>query len=191
MRTPGRIGSHPPIGNHLIHAQLQTTRRRSQRLPRSILPRTAWGFQPHSLSADRPGLMETARGASWPSCQVRGLTALGEDMVSCADKKSFYISTTPRPRDENGDPPGRNLPAGCGNHNPTGWLLSHGANARRALPFSLTSRLRSTRGRYGLIAAYEIFPHLCDSNNTGTETEVPVVEPAQHGVETSAPLTDR
>ena len=44
--------------------------------------------------ADWLGLMEPARGESFPSGQRRGLAAPAEDRVLSPDLKSFHISTT-------------------------------------------------------------------------------------------------
>ena len=44
--------------------------------------------------ADWLGLMEPARGESFPSGQRLGPAASGQDSVLSPDQKSFYISTT-------------------------------------------------------------------------------------------------
>ena len=46
------------------------------------------------MIADWLGLMEPARGESFPSGQRRGPAVPGVDRVSCPDQKSFHISTT-------------------------------------------------------------------------------------------------
>ena len=53
-----------------------------------------WKAQPHWLIDDWLGLMEPARGESFPSGQRLGPAASGEDSVLSPDQKSFYISTT-------------------------------------------------------------------------------------------------
>ena len=80
--APEEIGSHPRIRNPSISLQLTPkTRRRKRRSPGSIPPRRVWELQLHWLVADLLGLMESARGESFPPGQRRGLASPGEDRV--------------------------------------------------------------------------------------------------------------
>ena len=67
-------------------------RRRKQKSPVSILPCTVCEPQPHWLVAHWPGLMEPARGESFPPGQRRGPAAPEEDSVLPPDHKSFHTS---------------------------------------------------------------------------------------------------
>ena len=58
------------------------------------------------LIADWLGLMEPARGESFPSGQGRGPAAPGEHRVSSPDQKSFHTSTTPTTRGRKRRSPG-------------------------------------------------------------------------------------
>ena len=96
---------------------------------------------PTRVIADWLGLMEPARGESCPSGQRRGPAAPGEDKFPSPVQKPLHIYTTPTTRERKrrspgsipprrmwkpqptADPLGRYRPAGCGNPNPTGWLL--------------------------------------------------------------------
>ena len=119
-----------------------------------MAPRKVWKTQPNWLVADWLRLMEPARGESCPSGQRRGPAAPGEDKSSHRRIRNPSISLQlQQPGDENADPPGRYRPAGCGNPNPTGWLLigwgSWSQRAARVAPPAkvevapLTGRLRS------------------------------------------------
>ena len=65
----------------------------------------------------------------------------------------------------NGDSPGRFRPARCGNPNPTGWLLCHGACARKELSLWPTSRSGRTRRGRGLIPYWKVI-HISATSTT-------------------------
>ena len=101
-----------------------TTRGRQGRSPGSIPPRRVWKPQPHWVVADWLRLMEPARGKSCPSGQRVEVPPHPGRIISRPRIINLSISLQlQQPGDENADPPGRYRPAGCGNPNPTGWLL--------------------------------------------------------------------
>ena len=144
---------------------------------------TAWKPPRHWLVVDWPGLMETARDESCPSCQLREPVTPGDNMLSSPDEKIFNIGRLQNPGAGNGDLPGRFCLARCGNPNPTGWSLCHGANALGELSLWPTSRFRRARGGRGLIPGLGSPPYIYDLNNTGTETEIARVYTASQGME--------
>ena len=101
--------------------------------------------------------MEPARGESFPSGELPGPAAPGEDRVSSPDQKSFHISTTNsnNPATKTGIPRVDTAPHGVETLTPMagGWLLigwgSWNQRAARVVPAtkvevaSLTGRLRS------------------------------------------------
>ena len=100
-----------------------TTRGRKIRSPGPIPPHTVWKPQLHWVIADWLGLMEPTRGESCPSGNAEVPPHPGRiSSHPRVSNPSIYIQLQ-RPGDQNPDPPGRYLPAGCGNPNPTGWLL--------------------------------------------------------------------
>ena len=55
----------------------------------------------------------------------------------------------------------------------------------------LENNASATRGRQGAIPGSEIPPYIYNSDNLGTKTLIPPVDPAPHGVETPALLAGR
>ena len=118
-----------------------SNRGRKRRSPGSIPPRTLWKPQPRWLVADWLGLMEPARGESFPSGQRRGSAAPKEIGSQPRIKNPSVSLQLQQPGDENDVPPaGRYRPAWCGNPKPTGWLLigwgSWSQRAARASPWA-------------------------------------------------------
>ena len=127
--------------------------------------------------------METARDESCPSCQLREPVTPGDNMLSSPDEKIFNIGRLQNPGAGNGDLPGRFCLARCGNPNPTGWSLCHGACTPGELTLWPTSRFRRTRGRRGLIPGLGSHPYLYALNNPGTEAEIAPDSTASQGME--------
>ena len=131
---------------------IQSPRGRKRKSRRSIPSGTAWKFRRHWLVVDWPGLMETARDESCPSCQLRGPISPGDNMLSAPDEKSFPNVKTRTPWGRKRRSPGSIPPGRSANPNPTGWLLCHGACAREELSLWPTSRSRRTRRGRGLVS---------------------------------------
>ena len=101
-----------------------TTRGRKRRTSGSIPPHTVWKPQPYWVIADWLELMEPARSENCPSGQRRRPAAPGEDKFPSLYKEIFHIYTSQTTRErKNAIPPGGYRSAGCGNPNPSGWLL--------------------------------------------------------------------
>ena len=96
-----------------------TTRGRKRSSPRSTPPSTVWNPQPYWLIADWLGLMEPARGRSFPSGQRRGRAAPGRGKAHRRMINISILVQLQQPGDENGDPPGRYRHTRCGNPDPT------------------------------------------------------------------------
>ena len=100
-RRPAATGEDQvlsPDEKSLHTSTTPTTRGRKQRTPGSIPLRAVWKPQSHRVIADWLGLMDPARGESFPSGQRRGPVAPGEDKLPSPYQKSFHISTTPSTR---------------------------------------------------------------------------------------------
>ena len=131
------------------------------------------------LFADWLGLMEPARGESFPSGQRRGPAAPGEQRVSSPAQKSFNASTTPTTRGQKRRFPGSIPLRTVWKPQPhlliADWLglMKPARGKRREWPHGTTSRFRRTRGARFPISGSEILPHLYYSNNLGAKTEIP------------------
>ena len=78
-------------------------------------------------------LVEPTRRESCPSRQYRRPAALREEKFLSRDHKSFLVSTTPKTKDEDADPPGRYRFPRCGNVNRIdGLLIRWGSWSHRA-----------------------------------------------------------
>ena len=84
-----------------------TTQRRKWWSPWSILPRTVWKPQRHSLLAKPQAGVHRAIATPLP----------GEDKMSSPDQKCFHTFKTPTNRGRNIAPPGRYRLSLCGNPN--------------------------------------------------------------------------
>ena len=83
---------------------------------------------------------------------------------------------------ENGDSPGRNRPARCGNPSPTGRSLTcWGSYIEPPHPEEDTFPSPNE----------QILLKRCNSDNLGTKSVIPRVENDQNGVETPFPVADR
>ena len=149
-------------------------------IPGSITSRRMWKPQPHWLDADWRTLINPARGESCPSGQRQGSAAPGEDMVSPTDHKSFHISTTPTTWGRKRRSPGAIPPRTVWKPQPhrlvTDWLGLIEPARGESCP-SGQRRGRRTREGLGLIPGLEILTYLYNSNNLGTEAEIPRVIP--------------
>ena len=131
------------------------------------------------LIGDSLGLMEPARGESFPSGQRRGPAAPGEHRVSSPDQKSFHTSTTPTTRGRKRRSPGSIPLRTVWKPQPhlliADWLglMKPARGKRREWPNGTTSRFRRTRGAKFPIPGSEILPYLYYSNNLGTKTVIP------------------
>ena len=106
LAAPGE-DNFPPPDQKSCHVSTTPANRGQKRGSLGSIPlRTVWKPQPHWLVADWLGLMEPARGESFPSGQHRGPAAPEEDKFSSSDQKSFHVSTTPANRGRKRRSPG-------------------------------------------------------------------------------------
>ena len=96
--TPGRIRSHPRVGNCSIHIQIQQSGDEKRDPTDRHRPTWCGNLTPLHF-ADWLGLIEPARSESCPPGRRRGPTAPRENKLpSPGQKKSLHTSTTPTAR---------------------------------------------------------------------------------------------
>ena len=160
----------------------------------SISPRTVWKTQPHWLIADWLGLMEPARGESYPPGQRRSPAAPGEDSVQSPDQKSLLISTTPttrgRKRRSLGSIPPRRVWKTQLHWLIDNWLELMEPASGDSCP-SDPRRDRAVHGEVEVPSPDQRSFHISTTSTTrGRIIDPPGRYPPPHGVETPTPLAD-